>query len=225
MQQNSEFTILPYQPIFETSWVRCKALAYLHSQFIDQMSQEKDVYSEENDGYKETIELVAVLGDKVVGLMDIGIYSQARTRNDIYVKDAYQGSYMDAVAIHPDYQKLGIAQSLLDQSIQILKSKDVHYLTIFTRDDFAANQFYKKNGAKLLTKHYRVNGQLKKSPYPSGKFMVNPFTQSIGEVDPQGNLLPYSPDYPHTFWVYKKEDLKLFDSVSSYTERSYVLYL
>ncbi|WP_225743506.1 N-acetyltransferase [Marinilactibacillus sp. Marseille-P9653] len=225
MQQSSEFTILPYQPIFEKSWVRCKALAYLHSQFIDQMSQEKDIYSEKEDGYKETIELVALFKDEVVGLIDIGIYSEERTKNDLYVKDAYQGSYVDAIAIHPDFQKLGIAQSLWDQSIQILKSKDVHYLTIFTRDDLPANQFYQKNGAQLLTKHYRVKGQLKQSPYPSGKFMVDPSTQKIGELDSQGNPLPYSPDYPHTFWVYEKEDLKLFNADSTYIERSYVLYL
>ena len=217
--------ITDYEVAYEDSWVRCKALSYLHSQFHDQMSRNKDRYSLVEDGYNEVIELIALDGQKVVGLIDVGVYSEERSRHDVYVPHAHQGAYLDSIAVHPDYQKSGIAQSLWNQVVDQLKEKQVDYLTIFTRDDIAANAFYQKNGAQLLTKHYRVLGKPKQDTYKRGRFSVDLEHNRIGEWTAESQPIPFVPDYPHTFWVFEESDLGLFDAESVTAEYTYVLYI
>ena len=61
--------IQTYDSTYEKSWVYTKALSYLFSPFFDDMSRSKDEFTEEP--YQDSVELIAVEDDQVVGLLDI----------------------------------------------------------------------------------------------------------------------------------------------------------
>lgn len=220
----TDYMIKPYDSQYEDSWIRCKALSYLYSQFKDQIEAEKDTYTEE-DGYAEAIERIALTNeDEVIGILDVGIYDDERSQYDRYVPHLDKGSYMDIIAVHPDYQKMGIAQSLIDDVVNELREKGIEYLTIFTRGDSAANALYKKIGAELLTESYRVKGTLKDNDERVGSFEPDPVGKRILVKSPDGKDLPYMTD-SGWYWVYDDKYLDLFDIEESFVERTYVLKL
>ena len=224
MNKQINYYITHYHKNLEDSWIRCKALSYLYSRFNDQIEAKKDTYSSE-EGYSEAIELVALNHDDVViGILDIGIFDDEQNKSYPYVKHLNKGSYMDIIAVHPDYQKLGIAQALIKEALTILRKKRIEYVAIFTRDDKPANNLYKKMGASLLTKNHRVKGTLKNTDEYIGSFLVNNEAEKIEVLDTKGNELPYVYDSGY-YWVYNPQNLDLFDIEDCMVEHSYALYL
>lgn len=225
-QQEGDATyyITDYLSTFHDSWVRCKALSYLYSQFTDQISAQKDAYSEE-DGYIKTIELVALAEEgKVIGILDVGIYNDERNKNDPYVSHLKRGAYMDVLAVHPDYQGKGVAQKLLQTAFEQLRKEAVEYVTIFTRDDQPANRLYQKIGAELIATDYRIKGNLKEATQDIGSFIVNYPEKKIEVRDGYGKEVPYMDDSGY-YWVYDEKYLDLFDIEECVLEHSYVVYL
>lgn len=219
-----ELRLTTYSAPLETSWVRCKALAYLYSKFNDQITCQKDTYSED-DGYLEAIELVMLNNqEEVVGILDIGIFNEERNRYDSYVKELDRGSYMDIIAVHPNYQKQGIAQKLLNEGFRLLRKKGIEYVSIFTRDDTPANNLYIKNGAILRAKNYRIKGTLKDQMTDISLFQVHTDTNTIEVRDSKNKEVPYMIDTSY-FWVYKKEYLELFYIEGCIAEHSYFIKL
>ena len=74
--------IQTYDLAYEKSWIYTKALSYLFSPFFDDMSRSKDEFTEEP--YQDSIELIAVEDDQVVGLLDIGIYTEEASHSYAY---------------------------------------------------------------------------------------------------------------------------------------------
>ena len=60
------------------------------------------------------------------------------------------------LAVHPDYQRNGIARRLLNEAIQILAHKNVNRLEAWTRDDFWVNKWYESNGFMKKDTYYHV---------------------------------------------------------------------
>lgn len=224
MKNHKDYRIVQYKSELEDSWIRCKALSYLYSRFNDQIEPKKDTYSLD-DGYAEAIELVAVNQENVVvGILDIGLYNDDRNTYDPYVRHLEKGSYMDIIAVHPDYQNRGIAQSLINEASTILREKEIDYVTIFTRDDKAANSLYNKLGATIISSNYRVKGSLKDARERISSFKVNTDQQKIEVLNIKGNEMPYMFDTGF-YWVYNKNNLELFDIEECISEHTYVLYL
>ncbi|MDE1549270.1 GNAT family N-acetyltransferase [Jeotgalibaca caeni] len=224
MNKQPTYRIVSYESSLEDSWIRCKALSYLYSRFNDQIEPKKDTYTSE-DGYSEALELVALNeNNEVIGILDIGIFDGDQNKSYPYVTHLEKGSYMDIIAVHPDYQKMGIAQNLITEALNVLRSKRIDYLAIFTRDDEAANNLYKKLGATLLAKNHRVKGTPKEMNQSIGSFVVNKEAKKIEVSDSEGNELPYVYDSGY-YWVYNPENVELFDIEDCMCENSYVLYL
>lgn len=222
--ENELYSVTIYQSSYHDSWIRCKALSYLYSQFNDQISNQKDSYSED-DGYDKVLELVALTEEKkVIGILDIGVYNDERNEHDPYVKHLKKGSYMDVIAVHPDYQGKGVAQQLLHVAFEQLKKDGVEYTTIFTRNDQAANRLYKKIGAKLIATDYRVKGRLKETIQDIGAFKVNHSQQRIEVKDSDGQEVSYMYDCGY-YWVYDEKYLDLFDIEECVLEHSYFVCL
>lgn len=105
--------IQTYDSTYEKSWVYTKALSYLFSPFFDDMSRRKDEFTEEP--YQDSVELIAVEDDQVVGLLDIGIYTEEASHSYPY----YPGekiAYFANLAVHPDFQNQGIASQLFQSA-------------------------------------------------------------------------------------------------------------
>jgi hypothetical protein len=57
--------VRPYQTEDEIGWVRCRVLSFLDTAYYDNVLQVKETYN------NPAIELIAIEGDQVVGLLDI----------------------------------------------------------------------------------------------------------------------------------------------------------
>lgn len=223
--QPTELIICSYQKEFEKSWVYCRSLAYTFSQFQDQITSFKETYPLEEFGYEGTIEIVALHNNEVIGLMDVGIFNNERNEFYPYVKENLKGAYIECLAVHPDHQRKGIAKELFQHMINELKQHSLDYLAIFTRNDQNANSLYKKLGAKLVAKNYRVLGELKNSSSSISSFKVNFDEQRLDVYNEQGKRVPFVRDFPEAFIVYREEDLDLFEVEELITEHSYILRL
>jgi ribosomal-protein-alanine N-acetyltransferase len=92
-----------------------------------------------------SIPKVAVLNDIVVGYMCID-----------YVMD--EGHILN-LAVHPDYRKMGIAASLVEEAIEELKLKACRFIYLEVRaSNYAAKKLYKSFGFSVVgnRKNYYV---------------------------------------------------------------------
>lgn len=204
-----------YESQYEKSWVYCKALAYLYSDFFDDISRTKDDFS---DFYEDSIELIALEDETVVGLLDIGIYSRENSRAYPYYS-CDKVAYFANLAVHPDYQGQGIADQLFTQAEVLLREKGVEALAIFTRGGEAANHLYQKWGAEVICKDWMVVGT-PKSLEQLFTFKVLPTEKRLAFVTEEAEL-PYYLREGH-YIVAKEKDLVLFEIEEVYEERTYL---
>lgn len=208
-------SIKHYEPKYEKSWVYCKALAYLFSDFWDDDSREKDDFSEY---YEDSIELIALDGATVVGLLDIGIYDKEASRAYPYYS-CDKLAYFANLAVHPDYQNQGIANKLFEKAEKLLLSKKVQALSIFTRGDANANYLYQKWGAELIAKDWLVVG-LPKTLHQDFTFKVLKDNQRLRFETTDGELSYYQRE--GVYIVSQEEALASFEAEAIYEERSYL---
>lgn len=132
--------IRPYQPSDADSWLRCRVLSFLHTQYFDDVKTERTVF----DG--DAVCLVAVVpgasGDDVIGILDIEIDGAAAT--------------IDTVAVHPDHARRGLARRLLEQALPQLIASGVGSLDAWTREDEAANRWYRARGFRENFRYLHV---------------------------------------------------------------------
>lgn len=115
-----------YRPRDAAGWVRCRTLAFLDTQYYDDVQPVRTPLA---DG---SLALVAADGEQVVGLLDIEIEDTEAT--------------IDSIATHPDHQRRGIGTRLLEQAVPLLTARCVRTLDAWTREDLAANRWYARNG-------------------------------------------------------------------------------
>jgi ribosomal protein S18 acetylase RimI-like enzyme len=121
------FTVRPYTPADEPGWLRCRALAFLGTQYYDDVKPRRTTFE------LPFISLVGVSDDGVVaGLLDVEIDNNA-------------AATIDTVAVHPDHTRHGIATALLDAVVPQLRASGVTALDAWTRGDEAANAWYHRS--------------------------------------------------------------------------------
>lgn len=208
-------TITSFKKQHEKSWVYCKALAYLFSDFFDDISRTKDEFS---DWYADSIELVALDGDTVVGLLDIGIYSLENSRAYAYYP-CDKVAYFANLAVHPDYQGQGLADQLFKAAEKLLHEKEVEALAIFTRGDEKANYLYQKWGGELISRDWLVVGR-QKHLEQEFQFKVLKEEKRLQFATADGELPYYLREGQYI--VSKEAGLELFDIDQLYEERTYL---
>ena len=117
------FEIRRYEPADESSWLRCRVLSFLSTCYYDDVLTARPA--------APAVQLVAVEGGFVVGLLDLEIDGDLAT--------------IDTVATHPDHQGRGIASSLLAQALAELPG-DVTTVDAWTREDELALAWYRARG-------------------------------------------------------------------------------
>ena len=121
----TDVAIRAYRPGDEPSWLRCRVLAFLQTGYYDDVRTEKPPL----DG---GLELVAVDGDDVVGLLDVSLDAPAAT--------------IESVAVDPHRCREGIGTALLEQAFDELRRLGVRRVEAWTREDEPANRWYRRNG-------------------------------------------------------------------------------
>jgi len=115
--------IRAYTAADEPGWLECRLLSFFESSYFDDVKRSKTVLQ------PDSIELVAIDGDDIVGVIDVELLGDAAT--------------IDTIAVHPRAQRGGLATALLDAAIARLP-ETVRTLDAWTREDVAANAWYAK---------------------------------------------------------------------------------
>lgn len=110
-------------------------LAFLRSHYYDDVLIEKPRI----DG---GVELVAVDGDAVVGLIDVSVNGPAAT--------------IESIAVHPDHCREGIGTALLEGALAQLADRGVRKIDAWTREDEAANGWYRRCGFQESERYLHV---------------------------------------------------------------------
>jgi ribosomal protein S18 acetylase RimI-like enzyme len=110
-------------------------LAFLRSHYYDDVLIEKP----RNDG---GVDLVAVEGDAVVGLLDVTVDGP--------------GATIESIAVHPDHCREGIGTALLESALGRLDERGVRKIDAWTREDEAANGWYRKRGFEESQRYLHV---------------------------------------------------------------------
>lgn len=166
--QHPSFVIRPYLATDTESWLRCRVLSFLHTQYCDDVKPNRTVLAE------QAVALVAAAAvdhveqgndvdrDAVLCILDIEITGDAAT--------------IDTIATHPDHQGRGIATALLQRSLPLLTDRGVATLDAWTREDEPVNAWYRKNGFAETSRYVHV--------YPGDD------DDLTGFVTPEGCSLP-----------------------------------
>lgn len=121
----------------ERDWLICRVLSFLDCSYYNDVLTKREKY--ENDA----ICLVAVEDEKIVGLIDAEIESQA---GDLCVAGNKKGAVVWHLAVLPEYRRKGIAASLLNEVQTRLCQKGITYCEVWTQEDEPANQIYLSQG-------------------------------------------------------------------------------
>ena len=127
--------IRSYRSADEPSWLRCGVLAFMRTGGYDDVATEKP----STDG---GLELVAVDGDDVVGLLDVSIDGADAT--------------IESVAVDPDRCREGIGTAQLEHAVGELRERGVRRLEAWTREDEPANRWYRRNGFHEAERYLHV---------------------------------------------------------------------
>jgi ribosomal protein S18 acetylase RimI-like enzyme len=116
------FEIRQYRPADEAGWLRCRVLAFLDSDYYDDVKVAKTPFE------LPAIELVAERDGIIVGVIDVEIDGTAAT--------------IDTIGVHPDARPDGIASALLEAAVAQLPP---HAATLdaWTRESAHANAWYR----------------------------------------------------------------------------------
>jgi len=142
--------IREYRESDNLGWVRCRVLSFLDTAYFDNVLREKEKY------HNPSIELVAEVDGKIVGLLDVE-YETERGTVCYYTHEL--GGVIWHLAVLPEYRSQGIATMLLNKAIDMLKEKDIKRLEAWTRDDKWVNDWYQSRGFTLKETYLHVYGE------------------------------------------------------------------
>ena len=114
-----------YQASDEPQWLSTRLLAFFGTNYYDDVKLLKTTLA------SPSIELVDARATELVGLLDVEIDGEAAT--------------IDTIAIRPDHSRSGVGRALLAEALRRLPSS-VKYLDAWTREDQAANDWYRAMG-------------------------------------------------------------------------------
>jgi len=116
--------ICDYRPDDGTSWLHCRALAFLDTAYFDDVARRRPPYD-------PNFAVVAVEHGRVVALCDAA--TDAGADGDATI---------ETVAVHPEHRRRGLATAMLDFLVPRLIDAGVGQLHAWTRDDPAALAWY-----------------------------------------------------------------------------------
>ncbi|MFD1335823.1 GNAT family N-acetyltransferase [Oceanobacillus iheyensis] len=167
--------IREYEDSDEVGWIRCRVLAFLDTAYYDNVLPHKEKYE------NPSIELVAEMDNKIVGLIDIEYEKQERT---VCSRGSGLGGMIWHIAVHPDYRRLNIGNSLLLEVEKKAKALGLNRLEAWTRDDLFVNLWYEKQQFKKVDSylHVYLEGNDIKDTLPSTShiYPVQVFAHYVG---------------------------------------------
>jgi ribosomal protein S18 acetylase RimI-like enzyme len=131
----TKWTVRDYAPTDETLWLRCRVLAFLDTTYYDDVVTAKPQR-------EAGLQLVAVAGDEVIGLVDASVTGQEAT--------------IETIAVHPDHRRMGVAHGLLDEICGRLQARGATQVDAWTRDDEGTLAWYRSQGFEQEMRYLHV---------------------------------------------------------------------
>ena len=147
---NQDVEIRAYEPTDEVGWVRCRVLSFLDTPYFDNVLQEKEHYE------RPAIELVAVAGGQIVGLLDIECEIEPGSVCSPHPQCPGPSGMIWHLAVHPDYRRRGLGAALLKRAVVEAQKRGLQRLEAWTRDDPYVQAWYSKQGFRLMYSYYHV---------------------------------------------------------------------
>jgi len=119
-------SIRPYEDADERSWLECRVLAFLDSAYFDAVEREKERYD------RPSIELVAEVDGRIVGLMDVECEEEPGT---LCEDRPGLGGMIWHLAVLRDFRRRGIASRLLGAAEDTARQQGLERFEAWTRDD------------------------------------------------------------------------------------------
>jgi ribosomal protein S18 acetylase RimI-like enzyme len=138
-------TTRDYEDRDEREWMIAHAIILTTSHAWNYSIQKRPVY--ENDSVK----LVALDGERIVGLMDVEIESRA---GQICLQKDSIGGYVLEIGRLSEYAGRNIGRALIEEAKKRLVAKGVHRMEFWSQDK-NAQSYYEHVGMREINRHYR----------------------------------------------------------------------
>jgi len=144
---NEDLIIRTYNSSDEKKWLKCRLLSFHDSAYYD------DVYTEKPTFNNLSLELVAEINGKVIGILDL---EKDNNNGSICFSKTGIGAMVWTIAVLPEYRRLRIASKLIVKAMDWAKTKDIDFIEAWTRDDKWVINWYKSIGFKRIHSYWHI---------------------------------------------------------------------
>jgi ribosomal protein S18 acetylase RimI-like enzyme len=132
---STAYELASYQAADERSWLRCRVLSFLDTDYYDDVATSKP-------DLDVPVQLVVKRDGAVVALLDASLDGADAT--------------IETVAVHPDHRRHGLASRLLGEALARLGALGAERVDAWTREDAAALGWYADRGFREETRYLHV---------------------------------------------------------------------
>jgi ribosomal protein S18 acetylase RimI-like enzyme len=177
--------IREYKVDDEKEWLKCHALVYFDSN-ERRLERNKPRYA------GKSIELIALVDDKILGFLDI---EQEETPGSICYKKLDGNGMLWDIGVTLEFRRKGIATRLLNEGIKRGKKLGMKRLEAWSIEPNAW-KFYEKHGFKKFFEyhHILINNREKLRPFDKdGMHIVETYAHVMPETDLKAIIEKYQP--------------------------------
>ena len=162
-----DLIIRPYNSSDEENWLKCRLVSFHDSAYYDDVYTQKPIFD------NPSLELVAEIDGKIVGVLDLEKDNKDGTI--CYCKSGL-GAMVWTIAVLPDYRRFGIASQLILKVVDWAKCKDIDFIEAWTRDDKWVLDWYESVGFSRFHSYWHIyfNGDNAKSLFRSNDKDISP---------------------------------------------------
>jgi len=173
-----------YQKGDEKEWLTCHALAYLGSN--------EGRLERKKPRYDKSIELIALIGDEIVGFLEIEL---EKTAGSVCYKKVEGNGMLWDLGVLPEFRRRGIATKLLHEGIARGKFLGMKRLEAWSIEP-KAWQFYEKYGFKKFFEYHHVlidNREKLRSFDKDGLHIIEVYAHVMPETNIKTIIEKYQP--------------------------------
>jgi GNAT superfamily N-acetyltransferase len=143
----TDVVIRPYKDADERGWLECRVLAFLDSAYYDAVERAKERWE------RPSIELVAEVGSRIVGLIDVELEEEPGT---VCEDRPGLGGMIWHLAVLRDFRRQGIASRLLAAAEDAARPQGIERFEAWTRDDAWVQAWYESQGFVQIYSYLHV---------------------------------------------------------------------
>lgn len=143
----SQAVVRPYERSDERGWLECRVLAFLDSAYFDAVEREKEHYA------RPSVELVAELEGRIVGLIDVELEEEPGT---VCEDRPGLGGMIWHLAVLRGHRGQGLGRRLLAAAEDAARGRGIQRFEAWTRDDEWVQRWYESNGFERVYSYLHV---------------------------------------------------------------------